>query len=128
MSDKTKTFSTRIKSKRDTSANWESANPVLLNGEKIIVDTAAGEVREKIGDGVKTYSQLPFTDEKIRGLITEKADEVELERLKYYGDKDIIPSPDEYFIISNNVLTGLTDEGKQQAEIVIPYNVVLLGR
>ena len=125
MSDKTKTFSTRIKSKRDTSANWESANPVLLNGEKIIVDTAAGEVREKIGDGVKTYSQLPFTDEKIRGLITEKADEVELERLKYYGDKDIIPSPENYFIVNETgeTITGLTAEGKTQTELVIPYEI-----
>ena len=125
MSDKTKTFSTRIKSKRDTSANWESANPVLLNGEKIIVDTAAGEVREKIGDGVKTYSQLPFTDEKIRGLITEKADEVELERLKYYGDKDIIPSDSSYFTVNETgeTITGLTDTGKTQTELVIPYEI-----
>lgn len=125
MSDKTKTFSTRIKSKRDTSANWESANPVLLNGEKIIVDTSAGEVREKIGDGVKTYSQLPFTDEKIRGLITEKADEVELERLKYYGDKDIVPSPESYFTVNatGNAITGLTDTGKTQTELVIPYKI-----
>ena len=125
MSDKTKTFSTRIKSKRDTSANWESANPVLLNGEKIIVDTAAGEVREKIGDGVKTYSQLPFTDEKIRGLITEKADEIELEKLKYYGDKDIIPSPASYFTVNSTgeTITGLTDTGKTQTELVIPYEI-----
>ena len=125
MSDKTKTFSTRIKSKRDTSANWESANPVLLNGEKIIVDTAAGEVREKIGDGVKTYSQLPFTDEKIRGLITEKADEVELERIKYYGDKDIVPSPESYFTVNSTgeTITGLTDAGKTQTELVIPYEI-----
>lgn len=125
MSDKTKTFSTRIKSKRDTSANWESANPVLLNGEKIIVDTAAGEVREKIGDGVKTYSQLPFTDEKIRGLITEKADEVELERLKYYDDKDIIPSDSSYFTVNSTgeTITGLTDTGKTQTELVIPYKI-----
>ena len=125
MSDKTKTFSTRIKSKRDTSANWESANPVLLNGEKIIVDTAAGEVREKIGDGVKTYSQLPFTDEKIRGLITEKADEIELERLKYYGDKDIIPSDESYFVVNSTgeTITGLTDAGKTQTELVIPYEI-----
>ena len=125
MSDKTKTFSTRIKSKRDTSANWESANPVLLNGEKIIVDTSAGEVREKIGDGVKTYSQLPFTDEKIRGLITEKADEVELERLKYYGDPDIVPSDSSYFTVNSTgeTITGLTDTGKTQTELVIPYEI-----
>lgn len=61
-----KTFNTRIKNKRDTSANWTSKDPVLLNGELIIIDTASGETRFKIGDGVKKYSQLPFQDEILR--------------------------------------------------------------
>ena len=64
-----KTFNTRIKNKRDTSANWTSKDPVLLNGEIIIVDTASGETRFKIGDGTKKYSQLPFQDEAVRALI-----------------------------------------------------------
>ena len=46
----------RIKFKRDTSANWTSADPVILNGEIILVDTQEGELRAKIGDGVKTYT------------------------------------------------------------------------
>lgn len=62
----------RIKQKRDTAANWEAKNPVLLNGEIVFVDTSAGELRAKIGDGVKKYSQLPFSDEVLRNLITEK--------------------------------------------------------
>ena len=66
-------FNTRIKHKRDTSANWTSADPVLLNGEIIIVDTAGGSVRTKTGDGVKKYSQLPFDDEEIYSAISEKA-------------------------------------------------------
>lgn len=61
-----KTFNTRIKNKRDTSANWTSKDPVLLDGELIIVDTASGEVRFKIGDGTKKYLQLPFQDEILR--------------------------------------------------------------
>ncbi len=61
-----KTFNTRIKNKRDTSANWTSKDPVLLDGELIIVDTASGETRFKIGDGTKKYSQLPFQDEILR--------------------------------------------------------------
>lgn len=64
---KTKTFKTRIKQRRDTSANWESKNPVLLNGEVIIVDTANGETRTKTGNGTKTYTQLPFDDEGTKG-------------------------------------------------------------
>lgn len=65
-------FKTRIRNKRDTSANWTAANPILLSGEKIIVDTEGGEVREKIGDGVHRYTQLPFTDEKLRTMIDGK--------------------------------------------------------
>lgn len=64
---KTKTFKTRIKQRRDTSANWESKNPVLLNGEVVIVDTANGETRTKTGNGTKTYTQLPFDDEGTKG-------------------------------------------------------------
>lgn len=65
-----KELNARIQTKRDTSANWTNANPVLLYGEMIIVDTANGEIRYKVGDGVKHYSELPFTDEIIRGSIS----------------------------------------------------------
>ena len=64
--------------KRDTASNWEQNNPVLLNGEIIIVDTASGEVRFKIGDGTKLYKQLPFSDEAVRALISAKQDEISL--------------------------------------------------
>ena len=62
-------FNTRIKFKRDTSSNWTSKNPVILNGEIILVDTDSGELRAKVGDGSKSYTQLPFSDEVIRSLI-----------------------------------------------------------
>lgn len=66
-----KNINVRIALKRDTSANWTNHNPVLLNGELILVDTAEGQLRVKIGDGRKTYTQLPFMDEALRALITE---------------------------------------------------------
>ena len=62
-------FDARIKFKRDTSSNWTSNNPKLLNGEIILVDTDSGELRAKVGDGVKSYTQLPFSDEVVRNLI-----------------------------------------------------------
>lgn len=62
----------RTRFPRDTSANWAQYNPVLLNGEIIIVDTDAGEVRYKVGDGAKKYSQLPFDDEAVRALISAR--------------------------------------------------------
>ena len=67
-------YNARIKMKRDTSANWTSKNPVLLDGEVIIVDTADGSVRKKIGDGIKQYSQLPFDDEAIYNVLNNKSD------------------------------------------------------
>ena len=72
-----KQFNARIRWKRDTSANWTTNNPVLLDGEIIIVDTDSGEIRFKIGDGVKTYTQLPFEDEVVRNLINNKVDKVD---------------------------------------------------
>lgn len=66
-----KNINARIALKRDTSANWTNYNPVLLNGELVLVDTAERQLRAKIGDGIKTYTQLPFTDEALRALITE---------------------------------------------------------
>ena len=62
-------FNIRVKNKRDTEANWEKKNPVLLDGEIIIVTTTSGDTRFKVGDGKKTYNQLPFQDQKTRDLI-----------------------------------------------------------
>ena len=50
----------RIKNRRDTDANWISKNPVLLDGEIILVKDGEGNTRLKIGDGVSTYTQLPY--------------------------------------------------------------------
>lgn len=67
-------YKTRIKQKRDTSANWTANDPVLLDGEIIIVDTASGSVRKKVGDGTKKYSQLPFDDEEMLAALANKCD------------------------------------------------------
>ena len=66
-------FNTRIQMKRDTSANWTANNPIILNGEIILVDTASGELRAKIGNGTKRYNELPFTDEILKNLVSEKS-------------------------------------------------------
>lgn len=63
-------FNVRIQLKRDTDANWRAKDPQLLAGEVVFVDTNAGEVRTKVGDGIKKYSALPFMDEVLRNLIS----------------------------------------------------------
>lgn len=60
-----KIFNARIQNKRDTEVNWESKNPVPFDGEIIIITTASGDTRFKVGDGRKTYKQLPFQDQAI---------------------------------------------------------------
>lgn len=59
------TFNSRIQLKQDTSSNWTLNNPVILDGELIIVKTNSGETRFKIGNGNNKYVELPFTDEKL---------------------------------------------------------------
>lgn len=66
------TLNTRVQSKRDTSANWTQNNPVLLDGEVIVVDTNSGDVRFKVGNGTSTYTQLPFQDEAIYNELNTK--------------------------------------------------------
>lgn len=61
-----KIFNIRLRNKRDTEANWEKKNPLILDGEIIVVTTTSGETRVKIGDGTKTYTQLPFLDEVLK--------------------------------------------------------------
>lgn len=69
-----KEFNSRIRWKKDTSANWTTNNPVLLDGEIAIVITNANETRFKVGDGASAYTELPFQDEPLRTLIAEKLD------------------------------------------------------
>lgn len=59
-----KTSHARIQLKNDTEENWNKAvNFVPLNGEVIIYDTddTHPNPRIKVGDGIKTVNELPFT-------------------------------------------------------------------
>ena len=48
--------------RRDTEANWISANPIVANGEQIIVDMPDKSIKIKIGDGVKYFNELEYND------------------------------------------------------------------
>lgn len=47
------------------------------------------------------------------------------ERLKYYGDKDIVPSDESYFVVNETgeTITGITSLAMSQTEFVIPYEI-----
>lgn len=50
----------RIRQKTDTLANWNANTLVLLSGEQAFVLNDAGQpVNFRIGDGTKTFAQLP---------------------------------------------------------------------
>ena len=51
----------RLKHKKDTAANWNSKNPVLLDGEIVLVDDN-GTLRIKMGDGLTNFKLLPYFD------------------------------------------------------------------
>ena len=57
----------KIRIRRDTTANWAANNPVLALGE-IGADMTLHRI--KVGDGVKTWSALPFSDEDIIDNLT----------------------------------------------------------
>lgn len=51
------------KYKRNLVANWAMENPIIADGEIIIVETLDGSTRLKVGDGHSTYGELPYMDE-----------------------------------------------------------------
>lgn len=67
----------RVRHKRDTDLNWSIHNPILLDGEIIIVDMSDGSVRTKTGDGTSHYSQLNFNDGDLRTSVTSLSGRVD---------------------------------------------------
>lgn len=53
-----KTIKAQMKQRRDTKANWEATNPVLLDGELGIVSDDPNLY--KVGDGATAWNSLPF--------------------------------------------------------------------
>ena len=68
------TINTRIKLKRDTESQWDAQNPTILNGEVVLVDSADGRLRAKIGGENTTYKELEFLD-NIHVITEENKDE-----------------------------------------------------
>lgn len=56
----------KLQNARDVKSNWERNNPVLLDGELGVVFDATDDpdqVRLKIGDGTREYSDLPYFED-----------------------------------------------------------------
>lgn len=72
---------TRIENIKDTTANWERANPILLNGEIGIEVKPNKQVAMKIGDGITHWKDLDYvnslTVKEIETLLSKKVDKIE---------------------------------------------------
>lgn len=66
-------MSTLIQTRRDTLANWKLNNPILGDGEQIVVFMPDNSKNFKIGNGTSTFTQLPFTRDFINKLVTKGA-------------------------------------------------------
>lgn len=53
-------FYTRIQLKKDSEENWNTNNPVILDGEHILVVMPDGSIASKYGDGVSHFRDLEY--------------------------------------------------------------------
>lgn len=62
-----------IRLRRDNDYNYEAIKDsfVPASGEVVLVDTTKNGLRAKVGNGVNTYAELPFTDEDIRNVVQQ---------------------------------------------------------
>lgn len=91
---------------------WESTTNGSLYYTKNQVDSIVSTYETKTDSANKLQEAKDYTD-------------IELERLKYYGDSSIIPSDESYFTVNSTgeTITRLSDTGKTQTELVIPYKI-----
>jgi hypothetical protein len=57
-------ISTRIAQRYDVLSNWQQEDPVLLNGEIAVVSSGKYS-KFKVGNGVSSFSQLPYSDSNL---------------------------------------------------------------
>lgn len=90
------TMKTRIQHKRDTASNWSTVASTFVpkDGEIILYDTKAGDLRMKIGDGEKPLSELPFIDEIWKNLILAGVEDVDTWRTIQVDGEDVVVGND----------------------------------
>ena len=95
-------MATKIQLRRDTLANWLKADPVLMDGEQVLVATDASKPnvydKQKIGDGIHKFSELEM---------------VGYECLQEFGDSEQFP-------VSQKFITDWVNKGYQFRGIATP--------
>lgn len=126
MIDSYRTIKTRLKLRRDTeSAYLKLQNFVPLKGEILLVDTDPNDptqLRSKIGDGNKTFSQLPYSDQFIRDSVSGIVVHGYYYNGQFYTDEDhkinIVPYSYKIYIdiVSKNIY-GYFDEDHAYSQL-----------
>ena len=103
----------RILLRKGTAEELRNVNPFLKKGEPI---TEYDTGKMKLGDGIHRWNDLKYANDNTETVLVIK-------NIQYYGDKDITPSDESYFIVNETgeTITGLT--GDVPAELVIPYEI-----
>ena len=73
-----KIIKAKIINKHDTEENWSKASFIPKRGEFIIYDPDATHTRSriKVGDGVRTLSELPFSSQNVDFSVVEVTDDL----------------------------------------------------
>ena len=81
------------------------------------------DIAQKANKFVET--EISNINEKLAQKADKTSVDEALERIKYYGSADIIPSDESYFTVdgTGKTIVDLTDAGKTQTELVIPYKI-----
>lgn len=108
----TKELLAQLKLRKDTAASWTEKNPILGNGEMIIVETSSGEQRFKVGDGEKTFTQLPYTDEAL------------LSKIKTYSAGDGITISNEGIISSDSDIFVIEVDEDTNEQIISDFDEI----
>lgn len=112
----TKVINGRVQLKYDTEANFTSENIVLLKGEAVFVEKLDGSIGFKTGDGVKTFTELPYvsgsevglTEEEVTQLInTHNTSQTAHANMGWITTADTAPGEIEDFGIDADTLGGV---------------------
>lgn len=80
------------KYKRNLVSYWAMENPILAEGEIIVVETLDGNTRLKVGDGVSSYGELPYMDEDegVETTISQYNVQREVKPVTYEAVKEVV--------------------------------------
>lgn len=122
---------TRIKQRYDTLANWESKNPILLEGEVARVRMEDNTVRNKTGDGTSTFNSLSWDDKNLYNGNTAMpkiaSENSLLEVSILLNDTQFFTHPElgPYDTLTNNSYSALGSSLELTATDIISTNTIL---